>query len=156
LRTSELLVAGRAGMPDKKITLNDYYFNLDDVYPGQEKDEKRFRDIMGAISDSFNGELAESAFHRPPLFYTLYCVVYHHIFGLPGIQRSTPQKRLGTEEKDSLREAVIGLSDIVSQAKQPGAQVSKKHSSFVTACLRSTDKITPRKVRFNSLYDAAF
>jgi Protein of unknown function DUF262 len=155
--TSELLIAGNEGMQDKKITIDSFYEKWEESYPDQKRDEKRFHDVFSTISDTFESkDLASSAFRRPPLFYTLYCVVYHHLFGLPGIQRTSPRKQLSADQRDSLREAVIKLSDKVAESKDPAGQMPKKYTTFVTACLRSTDKINPRKVRFNTLFDEAF
>jgi hypothetical protein len=153
---SELLIAGSEGMQDKKTTIDHYYGKWEESYPERGRDERHFRDAIETISETFNGDLASSAFHRPPLFYTLYCVVYHHTFGLPGIQRSTPRRHLGADQRQSLRDAVNKLSEMVAQSKDPAAEVPAKYSGFVTACLRQTDNISPRKVRFNKLYDEAF
>lgn len=89
---SELLIAGNAGMQDKKKSINSFYDTWEKSYPDQARDEKRFKDTLDAISETFaNGDLANSDFRRPPLFYTLYCVVFHHLFGLPGIRRASPK-----------------------------------------------------------------
>ena len=109
------------------------------------------------ISEAFaEGDLANSEFKRPPLFYTLYCVVYHHIFGLPGIQRKSPMKKLTTDEKESLQAAVISLSERVTQSKDPTNNIPARYSGFVAACLRQTDNIGPRKTRSDALFDEAF
>lgn len=155
--TSELLIAGNVGMQDKKNSIDDFYDDWEESYPDQQRDERRFDETMTTISESFADEdLADTEFHRPPLFYTLYCVVYHHIFGLPEMQRVSPRKRLTTDQRESLRDAVVDLSGVVTQSKDPAAEIPKKYASFVGACLRQTDNINPRKIRFNSLFDEAF
>ncbi len=154
--TSELLIAGNSGMQDKKDSVNQFYERFEESYPDQARDEKRFSETLAAISETFNGDLSESAFRRPPLFYTLYCVVYHHIFGLPGIQRTTPKKKLTATQRESLRESVMKLSEMIAQAKDPGAEIPPKYTGFVAACQRQTDNINPRKVRFNGLFGEAF
>lgn len=155
--TSELLIAGHAGMQDKKTTINSFYEDWETAYPNQTKDEKRFGETMNAISATFlNDDLRDSEFRRPPLFYTLYCVVFHHLFGLPGIQRATPRKRLTAEQREGLREAVGFLSEKIDQSKDPLVDIPIKYKAFVLACQRQTDNILPRKTRFNSLFDEAF
>ena len=155
--TSELLIAGNSGMQDKKKSIDDFYDKWETEYPQQTRDDKRFRETMGEISETFTDEmLASSDFHRPPLFYTLYCVVFHHLFALPGIQKTSPRKRLTMDQRDSLKEAVIALSEKISQSKEPDIQVPPKYKAFVLACERQTDNIQPRKIRFNSLHDEAF
>jgi hypothetical protein len=118
--TSELLIAGNKGMQDKKTSLDTFYSDWEESYPTQARDEKRFKETMLVLSEAFVGDLlAESAFRRPPLFYTLYCVVHHCLFGLPGVNRVSPKKKLNANERDSLREAVEALSEKIAGAKDP-------------------------------------
>tara|TARA_R110002049_G_scaffold189736_1_gene358338 strand:- start:1057 stop:2112 length:1056 start_codon:yes stop_codon:yes gene_type:complete len=155
--TSELLIAGIDGMQDKKSTIDDYYENYEEKYPNSKVNEKQFKQTMEEISEAFETELASSQFHRPPLFYTLYCVVFHHMFGLPNAQRSTPRRRLTLAKRESLREAVIELSTVISRSKSATeTRIPKKYAQFVIACQRSTDAIAQRKERFNTLYSDAF
>jgi hypothetical protein len=154
---SELLIAGNAGMQDKKKSIDDFYEGWESSYPEQVRDEKRFNEVMSTLSETFADEaLAESDFRRPPLFYSLYCVVFHHLFGLPGIQRATPKKRLTADQRDALKQAVVLLSEKIVQAKDPDVDLPAKYKTFVAACSRQTDNIQPRKIRFNSLFDEAF
>jgi len=155
--TSELLIASHCGMQDKKKSINDFYDLWEKDYPEQEKDDRRFKETMSVLSETFpKDELAESDFRRTPLFYTLYCVVFHYMFGLPEIQRSSPLKRLTNTNRDDLREAVSGLSERLVRSKDPTTEVPAKYRQFVDACQRQTDNIQPRKVRFNTLFDEAF
>ena len=155
--TSELLIAGHAGMQDKKKSIDDFYDDWEKDYPEQARDEKRFKETMEVISEAFTDDtLATSDFRRPPLFYTLYCVVFHRMFGLPGIQRATPKKRLKPDEQESLKNAVVLLSEKISESKEPDVDVAPKYRQFVIAAARQTDNIQPRKIRFDSLYDESF
>jgi hypothetical protein len=155
--TSELLIAGLEGMQDKKTSVDDFYEKWEDVYPNQTREEKRFTETISAISEMFPDDvLRDSDFRRPPLFYTLYCVVYHHLFGLPGIQRASPKKPLTKDQYESLRDAVTMLSEKLDNVKDPTYKIADKYKAFITACQRQTDNIQPRKIRFNSLYEEAF
>jgi hypothetical protein len=155
--TSELLIAGQAGMQDKKGSISTFYEDYEDIYPTRSTDEKQFNETMGELAETFDAELADSAFRRQPLFYSLYCVVFHHRFGLPEIQRRSPKKKMSAGEQDSLREAVEKLSAIIAETKGDKAYVPpKKYVQFLAACARQTDNIGPRKIRFDTLYDAAF
>lgn len=156
--SSELLIAVNLGMQDKKKSINTFYSDHDGVYKSQEKDERRFRRIMGMISLAFpKNELAGTEFSRPPLFYSLYCVVHHYCYGLPEIQRQSPmRKTLGGAERTSLRSAVQALSKVLRESKKPTSQVPDRYVAFVKACGRQTDNILPRKDRFNALYERAF
>lgn len=154
---SELLIASHLGMQDKKDGINQFYEDHEEKYAERDRDEKRFRETMETLSDTFDkGQLSDSAFRRVPLFYTLYCVVFHHTFSLPGAQRPSPKKRLSVDQRERLRDAVVQLSEVVLQSKDDTYKVPKRLTSFVNACQQQTDNIGPRKVRFTSLYDEAF
>jgi hypothetical protein len=155
--TSELLIAGLEGMQDKKKSIDSFYEKWELTYPSQAKEETRFKEIMKTISEVFvDDTLAASDFKRSPLFYTLYCVVYHHLFGLPGIQRHSPKKHLTKDGHDGLRDAVASLSEKIDNAKDPTLPIPQKYKAFIAACQRQTDNIIPRKIRFDSLFDEAF
>lgn len=154
--TSELLIAANSGMQDKKTSIDNYYLDFEDSYPNQKRDERRFRDTMEAISESFGGDLADTQFRRPPLFYSLYCTIFHHMFGLPGVQQTSPKQKLSQDNRQSLKAAVITLSEIIDQSKTADATLTKKQAEFVSACQRQTDNIAPRRTRFDTLYKEAF
>jgi hypothetical protein len=156
--TSELLIAGNAGMQDKKKSIDSFYDQWEKIYPNKNADEKRFKEVMSVLSETFPaGALAQTEFRRAPMFYTLYCVVYHHIHGLPERQRESPKKKLTADDRESLKNAVIELSDIVTQAKDPSAATPpQKYNAFILASARQTDNIKPRRDRFSTLYDSAF
>jgi hypothetical protein len=155
--TSELLIAGNAGMQDKKKSISPFYEKWEDMYPEQDRDLKRFAETIGTISEAFpKDELSATQFRRAPLFYTLYCVVFHHIFGLPGTKIVSPRKRLTAIQRDNLRDAVTLLSDKIVDSKDPEIDLSTKYKTFVGACARQTDNISPRNIRFSILSTEAF
>jgi len=152
---SETIVAFLAGMQDKKKSIDGYYEDFDESYPLQAEMEKRFRVVVDEVNASVGEVLADTEFHRTPLLYTLFCVLYHRRYGLPGVTQPTPSKRLNKSEMLALREAVEVLSESVQlgRAKQ---RVPARHAEFVSACLSQTDNIKPRRKRFEVLYGAAF
>lgn len=164
--TSELLIASHTGsvpkglvpgMQDKKSSLDDFYEHWENSYPSQQIDERRFNETMNTISETFaNGDLASSEFRHAPLFYTLFCVVNHHIFGMARISRTSPKKRLTGGQRESLRDAVIRLSEVIAESRDPAGDVPKKFAGFVLACQRQTDNILPRRERFDTLFAEAF
>jgi hypothetical protein len=154
---SELLIAASQGMQDKKASINDFYAEWEEQYPGQQTEEKRFNDTMGVISETFpNGDLAQTEFRRPPMFYTLYCVVYHHLYGMPNVLRTTQKKKLTADDRDRLRDAVVRLSEVLVQSKDPAGKPPQKYHAFVVSSQAQTDNINPRRERFNTLYETAF
>jgi hypothetical protein len=152
--TSELIVAQMAGLQDKKTSLNRFYANYDEDFPGQRTNEHRFRANIDVIERSIGSTLEQSAFRRVPLFYTLFCAVQHRQFGLPGLSLKSPKRPLTEAERESLSNAVDQLSDVLALPEDE--PVPKRYEAFVLASLRQTDNLQPRRIRLETLYRTAF
>lgn len=151
---SELLIAAIDEMQDKKKSIDSFYDSYDDTFPGRGTLEKHFRVAIDVIAESVE-TLADTEFRRSPLFYTLWCVVYHRLYGLPKATAATKKKPLDRAERESLRDALASLSERVAAARAE-EPVPQRYEAFVTACLQQTDNLRPRQVRFSTLYRAAF
>ncbi len=149
---SELVGAQMKGMGDKKRALDPIYKEFDATFASRREEERRFRLTIDMISESLGGELVDSEFHRRALFYTLFCAVFHRLFGLPKCTMSTPAKsKLSKEEREGLRDAALHLSSVLR-----GETSTETYTKFVTASQRQTDNIQPRTVRLTTLYNEAF
>jgi uncharacterized protein DUF262 len=153
--TSELLIAEVAGMQDKKKSIDQFYATYDEEFPGRDRFEKRFRESIDTISETFDNRLSDSEFARGPLFYSLFCAVYHYQHGLPNEHISTPRTGITKRQRGELADAVDLLSPIIA-AGRAGQPVPPQYSAFVNACLRQTDNIRPRQERFVTLFRRAF
>src|SRR3989338_529787 len=153
--TSELIVAELDGLQDKKTSINNFYEKYDKKFTKREWVENRFRTTLDQIEVAVGDSLRSSEFRRPPLFYSLFCVVYLRVFGLPRLQFPTPRKKLSAAECQNLNTAIIQLSEMITteRAEQP---VPESYAKFVLACLRHTDNIQPRLTRLRVLYKKAF
>ena len=83
---SELLIVGIDGIQDKGGTIDDFYSDNDEEFPGQSQYERRFRATMEEINESVGEILADTEFRRVPLFYSLFGAV---ITGSTVFQRQT-------------------------------------------------------------------
>jgi len=153
--TSELIIAQITGMQDKKKSIDQYYRIYDESYPKRETHEENFRSVIDTINEAFDGTLNETEFSRVPLFYTLFCAIYHRQSGLPGFKRATPRKPLSRANRLNLIEAVQKLSDLIASGRD-GDVIGGAAGDFVEACLRQTDNIRPRQHRLSYLYRQAF
>jgi hypothetical protein len=134
--TSELLIAANMGMQDKKGSIDTYYAEWDKEYPSADVDKKHFADCMEAIAETFPGtDIAKTEFNAPPLFYSLYCVVFHYLFGLPKISRQTPKKKMTAESRASLRRAVNRLSEVLAESRDPAARDGNRVKQGALAAL---------------------
>ncbi len=153
--TSELLILLMDGIQDKKNSINRFYSEFDDEFPGQSKLEKRFRAVIDDIVRVVGDDLRTMEFRRPPLFYSLFGAVAHRRFGVPGIKLQSKQKALSSDDERGLRATVARLSDAIVTARTDD-EVPRRYAAFVNASLRQTDNIQPRRVRLSGIYDAAF
>lgn len=152
---SEVLIAFLDGMQDKKTSIESFYDKLDDEFPEQARLEKYFREGVDEITESIGDALMDTVFRRPPILYSLFCVLHHHRHGLPGASVATIKRPLSQDERLSLREAVESLSARVESARV-GEAVPAQYAAFVKSCLQQTDNIKPRETRFKVLYRTAF
>ena len=153
--TSELSIAMLDGMQDKKKSIDDFYGRFEDEYPSQNQNERRFRDVIDDISETFDEGIGETEFSRAPLFYTLFCAVAHRRFGLPKVALATPKKALNASERANLSDAVLRLSEAIEKERE-GDAIPASSQGFVAASLTQTDNIKPRQERLRALYHRAF
>jgi hypothetical protein len=153
---SEILVAQMAGLQDKKKSLDGFYRDFDEEFPDSDRHQKRFRSVIDAISETLGESLRSSEFRRPPLFYSLFTVLDHRLHGLPGAAIVDPhQGRLSRDDGRRLKDALVALSDRVAAARE-GEPTPLVDLEFVGACLRQTDNIRPRRIRFEWIYKRSF
>jgi hypothetical protein len=155
---SELLAASVAGPQHGKKTLDNFYLTYDEDFPEKDKVVKRFRTVISEISDLADTNLGETQFHRPPLLYTLYCVVYHRRYGLSNVTARRPAKvdaPLSKADKVRLAQAVVYLSELIENVKNE-IPIEDAFLPFIAAASRHTDDSGPRQVRFETLYARAF
>lgn len=151
--TSELLIAMIDGMQDKKKSISEFYGKFDEAMPRQPQRIKEFERTIDEITQSLGEDLKSTEFRRSPLFYSLFLVVFDRMYGLP---KSNHEGRgaLPPADRQSLRDAVIRLSEVVSEGK--AGAIPQKYQKFVAACLAQTDNIGPRQTRFTTLAQEAF
>jgi len=155
--TSELVIQMLDGMQDKKASINTFYERFDDKLPEKDRIVKRFQTTIDNIAESLGDTLKDSEFRRTPLFYTLFGVVFDRLYGLPakGKKPKAGKDSLSAAERQSFRDAVIKLSELITTYKEE-EEVPKQYQGFVLACLQQTDNIGPRRTRFQTLSKEAF
>jgi len=82
---SELFIAMMDGTKGRKA-IDAYYKKYDDEFKERTQLTRNFRktlDVIGAFSE---GNIANTPFKSPVLFYSLFCSVYHQLYGLPKLQ----------------------------------------------------------------------
>jgi hypothetical protein len=155
--TSELMIALLAGMQDKKKSMDSFYEKYDEKFVDRKRTVDHFRTVVDGLNDSLPDGLGHTEFRRVPLFYSLFCTVAHRLYGLPSERLpNAAAARLSKEDREGLHNAVAKLSEVVANAREERGRVPASREAFVTACLRQTDNIRPRRTRFETIYKTAF
>ena len=80
---SEYLLAMIQGVTAKRQrNISKFYKDYEDDFPETTTVRQRFARVMGEIDNAVGELLADSAFCRPALFYSLFSAIYHHVYGL--------------------------------------------------------------------------
>ena len=153
--TSELMIVLTDGMQHKKDTIESFYEKYDGDFSAHLKTEKRFRSVIDGIKTILEDDLKDTEFRRSPFFYTLFSVVGHRMFGIPGQSLVRRKGALKAPEIEAARDALVKISELISAGKmaKPTAGISAK---FMDASLKSTDKLAQRQIRFDTIYTHAF
>jgi hypothetical protein len=148
--TSELVVAMLDGLQDKKKSLEQFYREYDDSFPQGKKLRSQFEACIRTIQAIFGADLAESAFRKKALFYSLFCVVYDFLFRLPNSPIDDSER--GSLTKGSYASVRRGLNRLASVLDSEAPTPAE--AKFIEACARQTDNVAPRRIRHKYIYDA--
>jgi hypothetical protein len=150
--TSELIIAMIDGMQDKKGSIDDFYENFEDSFPGEARVRQRFGRVLTWIQTNVGPEfLVGSAFRRRALFYSLFVAVADVLFGIPDGRGPIPSvpSELNEKRGAALRRNLTALSKAV-RTRDPDPRLVE----FAVASARQTDNIGPRNTRHSFILRA--
>jgi len=140
---TDLVIAMIDGIQDRK-NVRSYYKNYDDDFPQEELVKHRFEHCIDKIAEIFGGTLLESEFKNTTLFYSIFCVIYDLLYGLP--RSNTPQIQIKKENHEPIRKVLSKLENEL-RAKETAA----KYSQFKDASTRHTTDQTRRLIRHQTI-----
>jgi hypothetical protein len=177
---SEALIVQIDGMQDKKTSIEKYYQDLDNDWASRGEHETTFRTVVDVIRSSLGQTVRSTKFRRIPLFYTLYAVVFHRIYGMRlnelSLNEQLPQSPSTALDEDSaqrLRTAMVTLSSYLDNSAEEDDSATVIAESleleygesdggiptlvqeFIGASSSQTDNIRPRLQRFRALWEVA-
>ena len=145
--TSELVVAMLDGLQDKKKSLENFYKQYDDDFPQAKTIRRQFESCIERIDSVMGEQLRATEFHKKSLFYSLFCVMYDLLYGLPG--GLGHRHKIPASSYAAVRRALVRLSDDL-RADTP----SQKYLRFIEASARQTDNVGPRRIRHKFILEA--
>ncbi|MBZ5554574.1 MAG: DUF262 domain-containing protein [Acidobacteriia bacterium] len=114
---SEYLLTILHGITAKKQkAISDYYREYDSGLPHADILQQRFRTTLDSINSAAGSILADTSFSRPALFYSLFGVVYDHMYGIGSpLTKGTPKAKLPS----SLDQNLVKVSDRIRAKTLP-------------------------------------
>ena len=121
---SELFIAMSSGTKAKsKPIIDKAYEDWDESFPHRTALKRRFTQTMDLIGAILENSTQEYSFRRVPLFYTLFCAVYHMQYGLPFLrskrmiikQTDLPKIRIRLEKVDEI--FAVDKSEVIKLPK---------------------------------------
>lgn len=137
----ELVGAMLFGLQNQKKIVATMYKKYDDEFPYFEFVRPRFAEILELCERLLDGEIAGTVFKRSSLFYSLFCAVYDHRYGLTS-QDGAPLKGLTEDGLVEARGRLIELSEGLG-----GEEIPEEFGDFYEATRQSTDKLSQRQSR---------
>jgi Protein of unknown function DUF262 len=154
--TSELVILILDGPQDKKAAIDRFYADFDDDFPDAERAASRFRSTVDLVNEIIEPKaLADTSFRSVPMFYSLFGAVYHARYGST-LDAPSFGRALREREREALRSSILKLSAVLEEARDDDAEIPSRYQRFVTASLRQTDNIAPRRTRMLTILSEAF
>jgi hypothetical protein len=135
------------GLQDTAKVLRSYYKQYDEHTSDPERLRKRFNAIIDQASEIFGDGLAETAYSKIPLFYSLFGLLYDCTYGLPN-SPITPQT-IPSSKYQKVASALIELAQYLEIDEPP-----TRFATFVVACKQQTNNIKPRTTRHKFMWNA--
>jgi hypothetical protein len=146
--TSELAVAMMDGLQDGKKSLRQFYSKYDDEFSNATWVKERLDRVIDEAAAILGAQLPRTVFKRKAMFYSLYCVLYDLLFGLP----KSPTSRGKTYRMTSVRRQTVQAALVELSAKFGGRD--PEVADLRQAATSQTDRIAPRRVRHQHIWNA--
>jgi hypothetical protein len=128
---SELAISLVKGLSDgSQALINKAYKEFDEQFPQWQNTERQFNEIFGKLSDLGGLNIADTVFHRHPLFFSLFIAL-----------ADKPKVKV-----DRIKKAVLAMDEIF-QSGNPISERPKEDAEFILASTSTTQRLKQRIVR---------
>ena len=128
---SELLIVMLDGIQDSKAS-EKYYAKYDEEFDNRIEYRNRFEETMDSIANLFDGDFSHTSYSSSPLFYSLFCAIYHLNYGINNFDFQ--RRPLTKEDTAKIRTALNEIEDTLN--KKADATVDEQ--GFIISCKKST------------------
>ena len=140
---SDLVIAMIDRIQDAKKA-RPYYKKYDDDFPQELMVVNRFKHCIDKIAEIFGDNLVESEFRSSTLFYSIFCVIYDLLYGLPDSE--TPNIKIKKEHHKPIMKALSKL-----EKELTAKETSPEYSQFRDATTHQTTNQTKRQLRYQTI-----
>tara|TARA_R110001599_G_scaffold82293_14_gene221588 strand:+ start:1450 stop:2496 length:1047 start_codon:yes stop_codon:yes gene_type:complete len=143
---ADLLIALIEGIKSKK-SIKKFYSVYEKGFDYDVSQlEANFDSVIGVIADLYPEGLADSEFHRPHLFYTLFTAIAHVHLGVPGLDQSL--RNPASIPNDAIRSRFEVVDQIY--AEENSEQLRREQSQFLQDARRATtdESVRVRRTKF--------
>ncbi len=139
--TSDLLIAMIEGIHSKKA-IKKLYEKYDEHLPDKNEMMKQFRHTMDTIGEILGPNLSSSNFRRVQVFYSLFCALYHLLYGLKRFD--VERRKIHEFDYECIRLALDEIDGIWNRREEDRTQ---KERDFINWCSRATTDAPVRAKR---------
>ena len=139
---SDLLVVAVGEIESNKM-IPQYYKNYDDEEIDLIKQRKQVFEVLDYIMELYPAnDLKQTNFKRIQIFYSLFCAIYHCLFGIKNFK--APRNTKIQNQKDKIRTKLNNFSALYDNE-------NKSMEDFIDASRRATTDKTKRELRAKTL-----
>lgn len=138
--TSEFIILILRGLTSKsQSSINKIYKdkNEDEDFPERIEAEKRFRTVMDTIDDKLGNNIRYLPFRKETMFYHLFLIIYHLIYGIGSSLQPMHPKRISSDQISK----IIRLGERIESKRAP--------DEVIQSVARRTTNLNSRTAVFN-------
>ncbi len=138
--TSEFIILILRGLTSKsQSSINNVYRDRDNEndFPERTEAEKRFRTVMDTIDDKLGNDMRHLPFRKQTMFYHLFLIVYHLIYGIASSLQPMHPERISSHQISK----IIHLVERVESKRAP--------DEVIQSVARRTTNLNSRTAVFN-------
>lgn len=136
---TDVIIGMIDGVQHRKVAPK-YFEKYDKVFDEREEYRDSFKKVMSIITSVFGGTFANSDFSKPALFYSMSLAIYHHLYGMKGIELT--RFCINESSISKIKNAFDNIENILQTKPVP-----IEYQSFVDSVSKATSDISPRLIR---------
>jgi hypothetical protein len=142
--TSDLVMNMVGGLTGKsQVRINKTYKKYEESFPGAKIASRRFRAVMDEIDRAIGPQLGKTVFRSEVNFFTLFAMMYDHMWGLGSALKTSKARELPPKLRDNLIAASVAIAEekvpatVLDAMRRASADLGRRRTRLThlrTAC----------------------